>query len=1060
MGIRKNLLFMTTPELDAFFEALLKMKDHIVNPLAAAQDQFSVYDQFTSLHWAVFSVSLNQNFGFFNAGHQGPAFLSWHREYLRHFEAALQDEVPGVMLPYWDWSASVFTELLMGPDGGPNGVGGGEVLTGWFGYDKPGNGVNTTPLPGWYPPTLAGWRIRADLDDGPIGVRLERRMATPGADTLPSQADVNALLAITAANPNNAGQRQTAASNFRQALEAAGIAGVTSSHNEVHRFIDGHMGTAASPNDPIFWLHHCNIDRLWAMWQRDGHAGADWFPVLNSQGHRLNDAMWPWVGNTPYFMGTAVPTQYFPSFGNITRTAADVLDHRALGYAYDTEPILGVALDRSGSMNGASTDPFNGNGPTTKWALAKLGISHLLGDCEAAYAAREAYVVGGVHTFTTGGGGNEVIPAVANKPYGLVRAGANYPAAYPAADVDAALNATGPAAATPLGAALTVTYSEVVRPPANALPADDIRYLSFFTDGKETAGPMLNTIAAGQFADTYIFGMGFGSGTSWDGVDYATIQTIVSKGRTPPVDLNLTQVYEGETMGAIDKFYSNSLARVIGYTPLVDPRFELYPGEEIHLPFWTTSADEGIFITVLRGDADAARWHIALMAPDGARYHNSTTAPVFITMQHRGGRDTIFMRRNHATDAQWIGRWFVHISYRAHAPQGHSGGLPHGHVDDHAHTVVAGPAAAGMLMPSKWDQMIHAAAPPVVGPVFAQFDLSAAKRVSTRTMPQGRFPAIGAPVLGEPAVPSHMAVNIYTRTAMQVDLRLSSAAPYAGYPIEVVLALADPGGGTFSQVRALARLIAPGRSVSEAFRDTRTIPLDERKRFVIEDADGVRFDELRFLAEYERRRPGAFTPRDEKLSLVPKHAGLHYARIDDTKIAGMYRVGVHLEGTLERPGRKPERFLRVLSAELGLGVRVDPTRSRPEVRRTADGIAVTLTPQDRFGNMLSPSRAAATGLRIDGQPMEAKHEPQLDGSHNFVAKDKSDRALKTEPQRLGVDVGGQSFDISLRKPDPECTCDDPTHDHHHAPGDRHDHDHDDHDHGHDGGHSHDDDEAH
>ena len=26
------------------------------------------------------------------------------------------------------------------------------------------------------------------------------------------------------------------------------------------------MGTYLSPEDPIFWLHHCNIDRLWASW--------------------------------------------------------------------------------------------------------------------------------------------------------------------------------------------------------------------------------------------------------------------------------------------------------------------------------------------------------------------------------------------------------------------------------------------------------------------------------------------------------------------------------------------------------------------------------------------------------------------------------------------------------------------------------------------------------------------------------------------------------------------------------------------------------------------------
>jgi tyrosinase len=37
-------------------------------------------------------------------------------------------------------------------------------------------------------------------------------------------------------------------------------------HDNVHVWISGNMQTFMSPLDPIFWLHHCNIDRLWAEW--------------------------------------------------------------------------------------------------------------------------------------------------------------------------------------------------------------------------------------------------------------------------------------------------------------------------------------------------------------------------------------------------------------------------------------------------------------------------------------------------------------------------------------------------------------------------------------------------------------------------------------------------------------------------------------------------------------------------------------------------------------------------------------------------------------------------
>ena len=28
------------------------------------------------------------------------------------------------------------------------------------------------------------------------------------------------------------------------------------------------MATENSPADPLFWLHHANVDRLWARWQQ------------------------------------------------------------------------------------------------------------------------------------------------------------------------------------------------------------------------------------------------------------------------------------------------------------------------------------------------------------------------------------------------------------------------------------------------------------------------------------------------------------------------------------------------------------------------------------------------------------------------------------------------------------------------------------------------------------------------------------------------------------------------------------------------------------------------
>jgi tyrosinase len=84
---------------------------------------------------------------------------------------------------------------------------------------------------------------------------------------------------------------------FQQAIEKA--------HDGVHNAIGGDMGTARSPNDPVFFLHHANIDRLWTEWQSQ-HPGAN--PPNGSE-----------VLQPPPLFGVEV---------------SSVLDTQALGYVY------------------------------------------------------------------------------------------------------------------------------------------------------------------------------------------------------------------------------------------------------------------------------------------------------------------------------------------------------------------------------------------------------------------------------------------------------------------------------------------------------------------------------------------------------------------------------------------------------------------------------------------------------------------------------------------------------------------------------------------------------
>lgn len=99
-------------------------------------------------------------------------------------------------------------------------------------------------------------------------------------------------------------------------------------HNPPHNWVGGVMVTGASPGDPIFYLHHCWIDLLWAQWQLM-HPGAPF--VSSGAGAGLNDPMPPW-----------------------STTPADVLNHRSFNlyhYPAGFEPDLPDVTPETLSIN-------------------------------------------------------------------------------------------------------------------------------------------------------------------------------------------------------------------------------------------------------------------------------------------------------------------------------------------------------------------------------------------------------------------------------------------------------------------------------------------------------------------------------------------------------------------------------------------------------------------------------------------------------------------------------------------------------------------------------------
>lgn len=193
-----------------------------------------------------------------NAAHRGPAFLPWHRWMMILLEAQFQRVLgdPNFGLPYWNWAADgdlavnqqpnqpVWANDCMGGSGSP-------VATG---------------------PFAVGSAFNVRVDTGSTGqlAAVDRPLVrsfgslAPQPFGLPTSAQVASTLTQTQydQSPWNA-----SSGGFRNRVEGwLPSAANSNMHNRVHVWVGGDMGPASSPNDPVFYLNHCNVDRIWAAW--------------------------------------------------------------------------------------------------------------------------------------------------------------------------------------------------------------------------------------------------------------------------------------------------------------------------------------------------------------------------------------------------------------------------------------------------------------------------------------------------------------------------------------------------------------------------------------------------------------------------------------------------------------------------------------------------------------------------------------------------------------------------------------------------------------------------
>jgi Common central domain of tyrosinase/Polyphenol oxidase middle domain len=244
--VRKDITTLTPEELEDFRNAIKRMrKDTISFNSVSLKDlgkkTMTIWEFQAAIHGAFLSKKkLNKDFG--QCVHGYKFFLAWHRMYIYYFEKILNSYMPErsrtLGLPYWDYqTCSKIPESVRVTD-------------------------NSNPL-------YDGTRNSTLSDGGYLS----------GYDVNKQTFENSTIYKLIEAS-----LKETDFYSFQKALEGP--------HGDIHDAVDGNLSRSSTAGlDPLFWLNHANVDRLWEKW-------------LTKKGKRCNptfDTEPRWRTDTFYF---------------------------------------------------------------------------------------------------------------------------------------------------------------------------------------------------------------------------------------------------------------------------------------------------------------------------------------------------------------------------------------------------------------------------------------------------------------------------------------------------------------------------------------------------------------------------------------------------------------------------------------------------------------------------------------------------------------------------------------------------------------------------------------
>ena len=239
-GIRRDIATISDEERTLFVNAIRQLDDPASSFVYAnnaghegadASGNITFWDMQEQIHKDGHAHALDV--------HGGPAFAPWHRVLVNRMEALLRLVDPRLSLHYWDWTTDprVATAdrvaILTGTAAGSP--------TGFMGSSSGNAG---SPFADFESTEITGDATEGIPGDG-VHDHVWRDVVA-GASPVPADRSILIHLDFT---------------SFNTALQNA--------HNHAHGYIRGTVGQQHfSFHDPMVFLLHSNMDRLWATWQR------------------------------------------------------------------------------------------------------------------------------------------------------------------------------------------------------------------------------------------------------------------------------------------------------------------------------------------------------------------------------------------------------------------------------------------------------------------------------------------------------------------------------------------------------------------------------------------------------------------------------------------------------------------------------------------------------------------------------------------------------------------------------------------------------------------------